>query len=149
MWSLHFKSRDKYFWTYKKQQISSLTAYSSVIYCVFLLTSETISLHFFPLEDRKWKSKDILKISIFVTEHALLLRWRGWSYWFVCVRSKVTRAQRNERWMTGRSPTPSPHVPPKTLTSLVPRGCSPTAGISHLKETLHQKKHIAPCAKLH
>lgn len=28
-------------------------------------------------------------------------------------------------------------------------GCSPTAGISHLKETLHQKKHIASCAKLH
>lgn len=65
------------------------------------------------------------------------------------VRSKVTWAQRNERWMTGRSPTPSPHVPPKTVTSLVPRGCSPTEGISHLKETLHQKKHIASCAKLH
>lgn len=45
-------------------------------------------------------------------------------------------------------PQASPHVSPKTLTSAVPRGWSPTAGISHLKETRHQKKQRAACARL-
>lgn len=66
----------------------------------------------------------------------------AWLLGCLRVRSGVSWAERNERWMTGRSPTPSPHVPPKTVTSLVPRGCSPAAGISHLKETRHQKKRI-------
>lgn len=36
-----------------------------------------------------------------------------WLLGWLRVRSEVTWAERNERWMTGRSPTPSPHVPPK------------------------------------